>query len=173
MKKAAKEATNEGVENKLRAMGNVFITKREVSTDEAIVRTLSLPMRSSKIDTVFVLTGKKENRIRALKSRTTLENMHPDDENIYAPNILDKYAHRPDRPTEMNNMCLADFATMYVHHKAYEPVIDSDDIRNYVTDVSAIDIEDTDGSTKAEIITLKDEMGKMRKRNRPTTKGLK
>ena len=82
--------------------------------------------------TLFVLTGKKENRIRALKSRTTLENMHPDDENIYAPNVLDKYAHRPDRPTEMNNMCLADFATMYVHHEAYEPEIESDDIRNYV-----------------------------------------
>ncbi len=50
------------------------------------------------------------------------------------------YAHRPDHPTEMNNMCLADFATMYVHHKAYEPEIESDDIRNYVADVSSIDI---------------------------------
>ena len=48
------------------------------------------------------------------------ENMHPDDNNIYAPNILDKYAHRPDKPNEMKDMCLADFATMYVHHKAYE-----------------------------------------------------
>ena len=36
MKKASKEATNQGVQDKLRALGNVFITKREVSTDEAM-----------------------------------------------------------------------------------------------------------------------------------------
>ena len=167
MKKAAKEATNAGVENKLRAIGNVFITKREVSTDEAIVRTLSLPMRSSKIDTLFILTGKKENRIRALKPRSVLENMHPDDNNIYAPNILDKYAHRPDKPNEMKDMCLADFATMYVHHKAYEPQLESDDIRNYTTDISPVDVENDEESSKVEIITLKDDMGKMKKRKRP------
>ena len=39
MKKAAKECTNKGVQDKLYAIGNVFLTKREVSTDEAIVRT--------------------------------------------------------------------------------------------------------------------------------------
>ena len=167
MKKAAKECTNKGVQDKLYAIGNVFLTKREVSTDDAIVRTLSLPMRSSKIDTVFIVTGLKENRTRALKSRTVLENMHPDDENVYAPNILDKYMNRPDRPEKMKNMCLADFATSYIHHSAYEPEIETDDIRSYTTAVSTIDLEDDESSTKAEIITLKDELGKMRKRKRP------
>jgi hypothetical protein len=61
MKKAAKECTNKGVQDQLYAIGNVFLTKREVSTDEAIVRTLSLSMRSSRIDTLFIVTGLKGN----------------------------------------------------------------------------------------------------------------
>ena len=46
MKKASKEATNKGVQDKLRAIGNVFTTKREVSTDEAIVSYKRLPYLS-------------------------------------------------------------------------------------------------------------------------------
>lgn len=44
IEKASKEATNKGVHDKLCAIGNVFTTKREVSTDEAIVKMLSLPI---------------------------------------------------------------------------------------------------------------------------------
>jgi hypothetical protein len=167
MKKASKEATNKGVQDKLFAIGNVFTTKREVSTDEAIVRVLSLPMRSSKIAVDFIVTGLKENRTRALKSPEMLQMMNSDDTNIYALNILDKYANRPDSPTEMNYMCLADFATNYVHHKVREPEIDGDDIRNYTTPVSSLDVEVNESEEKSEIITLKNEMGKMRKRTRP------
>ena len=124
-------------------------------------------MRSSKIGVEFIVTGLKENRTRALKSPDILKEMHPDDPNIYTLNILDRYANRPDHPITMNYMCLADFATNYVHYKAYEPKIDSDDIRQYTTAVSSCDIEIDDSNSKSEIITLKNEMGKMRKRTRP------
>ena len=167
MKKASKEATNKGVQDKLWAIGNVFTTKREVSTDEAIVRALSLPMRSSKINVDFIVTGLKENRTRALKSPEVLQKMNSDDPNVYTLNILDKYANRPDKPIRMDYMCLADFATNYVHEKAYEPETDTDDIRQYTTDVSSFDIEIDESKPKSEIITLKNEMGKMRKRTRP------
>ena len=91
--------------------------------------------------------------------------MNADDTNIYSINILDKYACRPDK---LESMCLADFATNYVHHKAYQTEIDSDDIREYTTAVSTCDIaSDESEQKKSEIITLKDEMGKMRKRTRP------
>ena len=133
-----------------------------------IVRALSLPMRSSKIKVDFIVTGLKENRTRALKSPEILKKMDPDDPNIYCLNILDKYANRPDHPLTMNYMCLADFATNYVHQKDYEPELDSDDIRQYTTPVSSCDVEvDESKAEKSEIITLKNEMGKMRKRTRP------
>ena len=48
MKKASKEAY--GIRGKMHSIGNIFLTKREVSTHEAIKRVLSLPMRHSNID---------------------------------------------------------------------------------------------------------------------------
>ena len=47
MKEASKEATNKGVQDKMWIIGNLISQKRDVPIDEAIVRILSLPMRSS------------------------------------------------------------------------------------------------------------------------------
>lgn len=99
-------------------------------------------MRSSKISVDFIVTGLKENRTRALKSPDVLQKMSPDDTNIYALNILDKYANRPN---ELEYMCLADFATNYVHHKASKIDIDGDDIVNYTTAVSSLDYDENEG----------------------------
>ena len=49
MRKVSKETANQGICAKLRKMENIFLTKREVSTHEAIIRLFSLPMRSSNI----------------------------------------------------------------------------------------------------------------------------
>ena len=65
------------------------------------------------------------------------------------------------------NMCLADLATNYEHHSAYEPEVESDDIGNYTTAVSTADIDMEDIPSKGEIITLKDEIVQMRKRKQP------
>ena len=73
MKKAHKESTGKAVKDKLRAIGNVFLTKREVSLHEAIKRTLSLKMRSSNIDVEFIPTGPKHKRTRMLKSLSELK----------------------------------------------------------------------------------------------------
>ena len=91
MKKASKEAYGKDIKGKMLSIGNTFLTKREVSTHEAIKRVLSLPMRHSNIDVLYVPTGLKKNRTRMLKSLSTLEKMHPDDTNVFASNIIDKY----------------------------------------------------------------------------------
>jgi len=79
MKKASKEATGKDIKGKLRSIGNVFLTKREVSTYEAIKRVLSLCMRTSNIDTLYIDSGLKKNRTRILKSQTILQMMDPYD----------------------------------------------------------------------------------------------
>ena len=58
------------------------MTKREVSTHEAIKRALSLQMRHSNTDVLYISTGRKENRTRMLKPQSLLETMHPDDTNV-------------------------------------------------------------------------------------------
>ena len=56
MKKATKEAYGKSVKDQMRSIGNIVITKREVSTHEAINRVLSLPMRHSNVDVKYIAT---------------------------------------------------------------------------------------------------------------------
>ena len=101
------------IKGKILSIGNTFLTKREVSTHEAIKRVLSLPMRHSNIDVIYVPMDLKKNRTRRLKSLLILEKIHPDDINVFACNI-DKYENRPDN---LHSMCLADFASSYVTNR--------------------------------------------------------
>ena len=52
-----------------------------------------------------------------LKSSQVLETMDPDDNNVYASNILDRYENRPDN---LEQFCLADFASMYDYAGKFE-----------------------------------------------------
>ena len=45
VKKLSKEAYGKDIKHKMLSIGNIFLTKWEVSTHEAIKRVLSLPMR--------------------------------------------------------------------------------------------------------------------------------
>ena len=85
----------------MHSIGNVFLTKREVSTHEAVKRVLSLPMRHSNIDVVYIPTGLKKNRTRMLKPQSILEIMNHDDTNVYASSVLDKYGNRPNELEEV------------------------------------------------------------------------
>jgi len=159
MQKALKEASGEDVKTKMRIIGNVFKTKRECSLAEATKRTLSLPMRSSNIDVVYVPTGFQENRIRMLKDQLVLETMDPDDKNVYKTNMLDKYSNRPDC---LEEMCYADFATNYTSSKEMQN--ETENLNNYIT---AVDTTEDIIDQNTETITLKNELGKMKKRSRP------
>ena len=90
MKKTSKEAYGKDLKGKMLSIGNTFLTKRVVST-QAIKRVLSLPMRYSNRDVLCIPTSLKKNRTRMLKSLSNLEKMHPDDINVFACNIIDKY----------------------------------------------------------------------------------
>ena len=50
-----------------------------------------------------------------LKSQSVLEKMHPEDTNVFASNIIDKYENRPD---DLHSLCLADFASNYISKKS-------------------------------------------------------
>ena len=62
MKKTPKEVYGKDVKGKILSIGNTFLTKHEVSTHEAIKIVLSLPMRHSNIDVLYVPTGLGKNR---------------------------------------------------------------------------------------------------------------
>ena len=142
------------------SVGNTFLTKREVSTHEAIKRVLSLPMRHSNIDVLYVPTGLKKNRTRMLKSLSTLEKMHPDDRNVFASNIIDKCENQQDN---LHSICFADFGSSYVSKKVDDLPIEPDEIKSCTIPVSNIN----DVKLNPHMIVLKNELGEMRKRIQP------
>ena len=159
MRNASKEAYGNDVKSKMRPIGDILATKRECSLHESIKRILSLKYRISGKDVVFVPTGFKKDCVRILKSPQVLAALDPDDPNVYAPNLLDKYQHRPD---SLENMCYADFASIYITDSTKDS--DPDDIRSY-TNASSILLEEESDFRKS-VIKLKDNFGKMRKRSR-------
>ena len=118
-------------------------------------------MRHSNKDVLFVPTGLKKNRTRMLKSLSTLEKMHPDDTNVFASNIIDKYENWLDN---LHSMCLADFASSYVSKKVDDLSIAVDEIKSYTVPVSNIN----DVKLNPNIIVLKNELGEMWKGSRPS-----
>ena len=117
MKKTSKEVYGKYMGGKMHYIGNVFLTKYEVSMHEAVKRVLSLLMRHLNIDVLYVPAGLKKNRTRILKSLSILEEMHPDDKNVFASNIIDKYENQPD---DLHSLCSAGFASSYINNKAYQ-----------------------------------------------------
>ena len=167
MKKVSKEADNHDIRTKLRKIGNVFLTKREVSTHEAIVRLLSLPMRSSNIAVIFIPTGYEQQRTRLLKPLAILNKLDPDDTNIFCTNFLDRYANRPN---ELETMCYADFATNYKPTNA-DKELEEDDIEKYTESITgietSIDLCKDPIKNRGKTIVLKNNFGQMRKRTFP------
>ena len=94
MKRASKEAYGKD-RGKMHSIVKIFLTNREVSTHEAFKRVLLLPMRH-RYRCTLCSYGSLKNRTRMLKSLSILEKMHPEDTNVFASNIIDKYENRPD-----------------------------------------------------------------------------
>ena len=121
MKKQSKEAYGKDIKGKMLSIGNIFLTKREVSTDEAIKRVLFLFFRHSNIGVLYVPTSLKKNRTRMLKSLSVSEKMYPGYTNVFVFSIIDKYENGWDN---LHPMCLADFASNYVSKKADDLLIE-------------------------------------------------
>ena len=117
-------------------------------------------MRQSNIDVFYVPTSLKKNKTRMLKSLSTLEKMHPDDKNVFASNIFDKYENQPDN---LHSVCLADFASSYISKKVDNLSIEPDEIKSCTVSVSNVN----DVKLNPNIIVVKNEPGKMRKRSQP------
>ena len=67
-----------------------------------------------------------------LKRQSVLEIMDPDDNDVYASSLLDKYENRPN---SLEDMCLADFCSNYVSKKVDN--IESENIESYTIPVSS------------------------------------
>ena len=139
MKRESKEVYGKDIKGKTLFIGNIFLTKRDVSPHEVIKRVLFLFLRQSSIGVMYVPTSLKKNTTRMSKSWSVLEKMYSGDTSISAFNIIDKYENGWDNS---HLMCLADFPSNYVSKKTDDlpiksfkskaipfPVCNIDDVR--------------------------------------------
>ena len=160
MRKTAKECDSENNRSVLRKVGGVLIRKRETSLHETCMRALSMDLRKSNNEVVFVPTGDPNKRCRVLKPQSVLDKMmkdNPEDTNIFASNIFDKYAARPDH---LDHLCLADFVSNY---KYCGTIKDHDPEQQFFQPVKDYEVLIEQGK----LINLKNDLGKMRLRSKP------
>lgn len=109
LSKASKEAHLKPVRDKFSLLGNVFLTHREISTDEAIYRILSMPLRQSSRQIIFLPTDQPNERTRLLKKMEIISQMANDEEDVYATGIINRLSARPN---SLEDMCYADFGAL-------------------------------------------------------------
>ena len=164
MKKMCKENTGGSIKQKLKSIGNVFLTNREVPLHESIHRNLSMPLTRSNVTVKFVPTGPQENRSRTVYSNPVLDRImqeDPNTEDIFTTGLLERYANRPD---SLENNCFAHFASNYKVKSDKNPnPVDDDSLEGQFRPTPGYE----EVPESEELIILKNEYGQMRKRSIP------
>ena len=106
----AKEFKDQSVQDQMKKILSTFANKREVSVHEAVKRVLSQWLFKKSRTVINISNHPAEERHRMPKSAFELADKEEDDDDVFMASVHDCYAARPD---EMENVCLAQFATQY------------------------------------------------------------
>ncbi|KAL3967666.1 antigen [Sarotherodon galilaeus] len=102
--------SNVNERDEMKQIMQAYAKHREVSAQESVARTCSLPLKKCSRSVVFIQTDDDALKMSLPMSR--LQSMAPDDENVWMSGLPEKYANRPRTP-EFERMCLAEFASEY------------------------------------------------------------
>ena len=160
LKQVSKECRDLDIRTKLKKLGSVFLNNREVSSQEAAMRILSIPMKKLSRTVTFINTDPLSNRTAVLKPKAALEAMDDDDEDIFQSNIIVRYAVRPEK---LESMCLASFAANYSVSSRQTNDNECDHVTN-VLDNDDQEVPDSEDMPKK--INLRDGSGTMTRRKR-------
>jgi hypothetical protein len=145
----------------MRKIANVFLNGVEISAQEASYGVLGIPLTNSSRDCIFIPTGPPDERIIFVKTERELRNLDSDSTDIGARGLLDHYVQRPD---EIQDVCLADFAAWYTFSSRKTKSNDPE-----INDV--VDINEAEGSDEEDelpkFLRLKDKSGYIRRRKNP------
>ena len=92
---ASKEyGADDSIRKQRRKVGYVFLSHGEVNVQEAVYRLLSIPLKKSSRQTIFVNTGMPETRVYILKPKREQEDLPNESEDIFPANIFDILQHQ-------------------------------------------------------------------------------
>ena len=97
------------IKERLRGIAHKFQNCTEISAQEVSYHLLSLPLSKCSRANVYINTNPADKCVRILKSKHVLQGMSHDSEDILQPGLIEHYIQRPD---DLENICLAEFASM-------------------------------------------------------------
>ena len=98
-------------------IGNVFLTHRQLSAQEAAFKMCGLPLRSSGVEVLYLDTKPANMRTRLLLPAKSLEKLGDECSDVFVSNVFDRYSSRPQTP-EFEEICLHDFVAQYASTKS-------------------------------------------------------
>ncbi|XP_047213329.1 uncharacterized protein LOC124863125 [Girardinichthys multiradiatus] len=96
--------------DEMKKIMQAYSKQREVSAQESVARTCSLPLKKSSRSVIFIQTD--EDCVKMSLPMSKLMNMAPDEENVWMTGLPEKYLNRPET-LEFQHMCLAEFVSEY------------------------------------------------------------
>ncbi|XP_035989961.1 uncharacterized protein LOC118561833 isoform X1 [Fundulus heteroclitus] len=85
--------SNVNQQDEMKKIMQAYSKQREVSAQESVARTCSLPLKKSSRSVIFIQTG--EDAVKMSLPMSRLMNMGPDEEDIWMKGLPDKYVNRP------------------------------------------------------------------------------
>ena len=105
---------NVDLKKQVKMIGNKFLDNVEVSAQEAVYLILQLHLHKASRDTIFINTSPPSERTVMMKNFTVLQTLPDDSTDITALGLLDHYSMRP---TELENISLADYVSRFTRRK--------------------------------------------------------
>ncbi|KAE8291439.1 ATP-dependent DNA helicase PIF1 [Larimichthys crocea] len=102
--------TNVNEKDGMKQIMQAYAKHREVSAQEAVARTCSLPLKKCSRNVVFIQT--EDNALKMSLPMSRLKDVSPESEEVWMSGLPEKYAERPRTP-EYEGLCLAEFASQY------------------------------------------------------------
>ena len=110
LKCVARECRNDDMRTQMNKIKREFLGKRVIGAPESCMRILSSWLMKKSRKVVYVNTNMQCERVSLPKTKAQLEKLHPDDDDVFATSLLDRYGARPG---SIQSMCLALFAVTY------------------------------------------------------------
>lgn len=105
---------NTNIGERLAKFATILIKGTEISAQEAVAFLLGLASTYSNRAEKYINTAPFAQRIGMVKSKAELAEMADDCEDVCEKGLLDRYEQRP---VELQDVCLADFAALYTFSK--------------------------------------------------------
>ncbi|KAK7149216.1 hypothetical protein R3I94_008742 [Phoxinus phoxinus] len=100
--------TNISEEDEMKQIMQAYSKHRQVSAQESVARTCSLPLKKCSRSVVFLPTD--DDALKMSLPLSVLQNKNPDSEDVWMSGMIDKYRARP-QTHDFEKMCFADFAS--------------------------------------------------------------